>query len=1317
MKRHRITARILATIGVVALVASARADVVTNVWINPNGGNWFDFNNVVSTNVEDEVEVVTTNVVYTNWQDGKNCISTNVAYIPLSSGATIGTHKDINGNDAVARLDGLVMLPAEPDGTMTNIWWVKNDGNSTFHTYTSSFGYFPFNVSDGTLVVGSNSAWVPEDKGPARKEGDGIIRISSFYRQLHSRREFQVAEGKLIPMTLDALFWTDVRVTDPAGQFVFTNFSSRVGVGSLRDDTGGTFDLAGNEVLMGATGPDALAVNITGTGGVTAVLSSLTVTNIQPNITYGAREGVLHLDSKTGYAQPFAKYDFETSLTADSSGYGRNLVASGAVTWIDDAGRGGKVAHFEGTSDSGGKLVATVAGQTELTGDTDYTVSLWAKTKAAPVANNYPTMISIGSKQLTSQLVQFRYKDKNCAKLLLGHWNTVGDFSDLPAPANPAEWHHYVIMRERQYVGVWCDGVQMFDKSDMKLELSLPATVQINLGWLAEAQERFFCGDIDDVAIYSYSVGRAGVARLFAGEEPFAAGSLPAAGEPLEIPEGTKLRTELNGRILLAGSPVIPATNIVCDGVRGALAMPSGGTLTLTGGGTYSGETIGSNALVKDGGGELKLTGAAKHTGGTEVKAGKLTLLSTATQPTIFGIYDFESDDPGFEWSRSNRRLSSQKEVTREWDASRGWVVRLPGTSTQKLEATINSPVLSGDTDYTVSVWAKPDSDAPNNATLVSVGKEGDFQEIVFRYQNAVSGGNFVLTHWGGTLDFTGIPTVANPAGAWHHYVAVRKGTTYTVYCDGVQKWTQTKAQALRIPQGKDVCIGRQVNKTDRQFKGLLDDVRIYAQALDESDVLRLYAGRDPVGTARGEAPDMFAHVPAPVLHYAFEDASNLGKDSAPGGAHLKKVGSGTLTQVDSPLGGKALKFGARLESSTFPEAIPSNGQPFTVSLWVQGSLLDDRTKVEELNAFHSPSFICWGNPTAATIGCMLSCDHHDHSWKSVRYYVRAEVGSAKDVVLENALAGLLLSERELRWHHLALVYDPVRGVNVYVDGEGVSGKNSSGAFNYDSCRDGGVFYLGAKSSAPGAPFRGCLDEVKVFDKAFNIPQVRAVMRADAGALRVLPADGAVAVDAGATLEVNGTDESFSSLTGAGTLDLASGRLAITSTNTFAGTLAGDGLLVLPAGAELTLGQNPTNFTGVFEMAGGALVLPEGVTSIPATFRPLTVDPVASAAYPGDVEILDGTALTVSAGAYGPFVSTSRKVIICGGGTVTLPSDKAVGTWVIGQGAEVVDNGTGALDTRWTVTNLAQSRLSRFATENGLFTCTVLEAGTLMIFR
>lgn len=1289
---------------------SARADVVTNTWISPGGGEWFAYDNVVTTSVVEDVEYVTTNVVYTNWLDGAACISTNVAYFCLSNNTSIGSIKD-----TTARFSGLVFRPAESGEELGEDTWLLWNSESSFYVYTTLLGYCPINVSGGTLVMGLQSVWNTYDFGPVRKEGDGTIRISSFYTEANARREFQVAEGKLIPMVKDALFWTDVRVTDPAGQFVFTNYTSTVGVGSLKSDVGGEFDLAGNEVLMGATGPGALEVSLAGTGGVSAVYSSLVVTNIQPNIVYGAREGVLRLDSRTGLAKPFAKYDFETSLTADSSGHGRDLVSDGAVTWIEDAERGGKVAHFEGTASSGGKLVATVAGQSELTGDSDYTVSLWAKTAATPVANGYPTMISIGSECIDSQILQFRFKDANCSKLLLGHWTKNGDFGDLDSPSDPTSWHHYVIMREGRRVGVWYDGVQVLNKTDMQVVFQLPETVQINIGWLSGYDNRFFCGDIDDVVIYPYAVGRVGVERLFAGKEPFVAASGEVTGDALDIPGDTKLKLELNGKIVLAGSPVIPATNIVCNGVRGSLAMPAGGTLTITGAGTYGGVLEGSNAFVKDGAGELKLTGTAKHTGGTEVKAGRLSLVNAAAQPVAFGIYDFEDEDLGHEVAGTNRRLYTQTGVERVWDEERGWVAQFPGTSEQKLESTFNSPTLVGDTDYTISVWAKPDSSGGNKGTLVSIGNEANFQEIVFRYQGASSAGTLVLTHWGTTLDFTGIPGVANPAGAWHHYVAVRSGSTYTVYCDGVQVWTQTLAHVLSIPKSKAVCIGRQVNKTDRQFKGLLDDVRIYAQALDASDVARLYAGRDPAGVERGATPDALVHVPDPVLYYAFEDSSNLGKDSAPGGAHLVKAGSGSLTQVDSPLGGKALKFGAYLQSSTFPEAIPSNGNPFTVSMWVQGSRLDHRVWVQSLKADHSPTFLCWGNPDESTIGCMLSYWHDGRMWNDVRAYVKSTDGAA-DLDLGNKLTTLRQAETDLMWHHLALVYSPSAGVFTYVDGEDTTVKHN-GAFTYNSCRDGGVFYIGAKSTAPGVPFYGCLDEVKVFDEILNIPQLRAVMRADAGALNALPEGGDVAVDAGAVLEVNGTDESFAALTGEGTLDFTSGRLEITTTNTFAGTLSGNGTIVLPAGAELTLGTDPAGFTGYFEMAGGALVLPEGVTSVPATFLPVPLDPASSVSYPGDVEIPDGTVLAVSDGAYGPFVSTPRRIIVCGGGTVTLQSSASLGTWVIGSGSEVVDNGDGDLASRWTVTNLGANNKVRFSTSGGVFSCTVLGAGSMVIIR
>ena len=51
------------------------------------------------------------------------------------------------------------------------------------------------------------------------------------------------------------------------------------------------------------------------------------------------------------------------------------------------------------------------------------------------------------------------------------------------------------------------------------------------------------------------------------------------------------------------------------------------------------------------------------------------------------------------------------------------------------------------------------------------------------------------------------------------------------------------------------------------------------------------------------------------------------------------------------------------------------------------------------------------------------------------------------------------------------------------------------------------------------------------------------------------------------------------------------------------------------------------------------------------------------------------------------------------------------------QGAEVVDNGTGDLAARWTVTNVGTNKKSRFKISGGTFFCTVQDAGTMVIFR
>lgn len=1303
----------LALLGVVYTVA---ADVVTNTWITPSGGKWLATNEVG---------------VLVNWAGNltdTNAVMNTVADFALDDWAAICTSRE------KAPTSGMLFRPAgkdvSDDPATWPTWYLKVEPyHADFVFSTSVRGSFPLRVENGWLVLGNEmrlAAAGALDDGPVRKEGNGAVRASRFYCYRDSGRTLDIAEGTVFPMAEAALAYMDVRVTDPAGALVFTNCTPRAFLGSFAPQPGVPQPLNGVDLRMGALAATTVPGEVCGTGRVTAVARSVYVTNVAPHIVYGASAGRLRLDTTDPAAVPFVHYDFETSLTADASGNGRDLTAEGDVARVYDDERGGYVARFTATAKTGGRLFVTVPDAEGLTGDADYTVSLWAKA-ASPCANNWPTFFSLGQTTDDRQTVQFRFMDAGCTNLLLGHWNGRGDFTNI-APTrdatawNPAVWHHYVAMREGCFCAVWVDGRKVFERRETGLVMTLPKTVQIQLGALVGWQ-RFFHGDLDDVRVYAHALGSDGVARLFAGLEPVQDGAAPTRGAPPALPEGTRLALDLNGAIQLAGAQTLAATNVTATGPRGTLDLPAGGTLTLTGPGAYPAGVSGTGRLVKDGPGRLVLGGALAQTGGTEVKAGTLVLENDATQVARVGVWDFACG-LGVEAGGSGRNLTTQADVARVWDDERGgYVAEFPGTPGQRLEATLDSSMLAGDSDYTLSVWAKPAADCPAEGTLLSLGQQSNFREVVFRFKDIASG-TMVLSHWGGALDFSNVTAPAVPQGVWRHYAAVREGSRFTVYVDGVATWTETRAGALGLAPVKPLCLGRQVDRTDRPFKGRLADVAVWGRALGASEIARLSRRETPCALPRGARVDALAGVPAPVLHYAFEDASQVGFDSAPGAHHLEKVGADAFTLVDSPLGGKALQFDAYnhayLMCAAPPGVLPDDGRPFTVSLWVQTAAADARTWLADAG-MHSPTFVSWGDPAKKTIDVMLSYWHDEsapHGFATPRCYVGG-VNGAVDKNGDAVLPGLREASPARRWHHYAVVYDPKNGIRNYIDGVYLPAFSQDGAFATRAASAGNVFYLGAKTTAPDATFRGALDEVKVYAAALDARQIRAVMRADAGALRVLPEGGDVAVAAGAALEVNGTDETVGALTGQGAVNLLSGALTLTNAaSAFEGTLAGDGTLRLAAGAAWTLARAPTAFTGYVELAGGALTLPEGVEAIPATFRVTPLDTARETVCAGDVEIPDGTALALTAAYRGPFATARGRVIVAGGGSVTLPAPAAVGTWVIAQGAEDVrDDGAGALADRWRVTNLPATRTARFQISGGAFLCIVPPSGTLLLVR
>ena len=382
------------------------------------------------------------------------------------------------------------------------------------------------------------------------------------------------------------------------------------------------------------------------------------------------------------------------------------------------------------------------------------------------------------------------------------------------------------------------------------------------------------------------------------------------------------------------------------------------------------------------------------------------------------------------------------------------------------------------------------------------------------------------------------------------------------MYVDGVEKWsTQKSGSGLDFPTLRKLYIGSFFNSNDsRYFDGDIDDVCVFGRALDADAVQDLYARAKPV-----EA------VPDPVLHYAFEDAANPGKDSSGSGCDL--TATGTLTCEDSPIGGKALVFDTSAVSylsAPMPSAIPAAGSPMTITFWAQHG------GAKEYNSGSTfPTFVSWGDPSAKTMDFMFAYSV-DTPWRPRLYMPGVySVDNAYDLLWNPS------APDELRWHHFAISYDPVRGLNTYIDGQRSSGFSSGG--QHANNRAATNFYLGLKPTALTHPFRGRLDEVKVYDVALTKAQVRAAIRAERHqGTRVLPEGTDVTVDSGATLAVDGGEHTVSSLSGAGSVTLAPyAKLNISGVSDFSGNMTGKGAVGFADGAVLDFGDGSTPILAV----------------------------------------------------------------------------------------------------------------------------------------
>jgi hypothetical protein len=141
----------------------------------------------------------------------------------------------------------------------------------------------------------------------------------------------------------------------------------------------------------------------------------------------------------------------------------------------------------------------------------------------------------------------------------------------------------------------------------------------------------------------------------------------------------------------------------------------------------------------------------------------------------------------------------------------------------------------------TIALWAKVNEFDDDWQTMFC---RGDWSWRLAR-NNSTNGASFHLSGFGSIYGSWGGININD--GQWHHIVGVwvGSGNPTKLWIDGVRDYAQddTLTGSINTSGNDPVTIGAQIHEgiLRRQWKGCLDEVRLYNRALSDSDVEELY--------------------------------------------------------------------------------------------------------------------------------------------------------------------------------------------------------------------------------------------------------------------------------------------------------------------------------------------------------------------------------------------------------------------------------------------------------------------------------------------
>jgi autotransporter-associated beta strand protein len=413
--------------------------------------------------------------------------------------------------------------------------------------------------------------------------------------------------------------------------------------------------------------------------------------------------------------------------------------------------------------------------------------------------------------------------------------------------------------------------------------------------------------------------------------------------------------------------------------------------------------------------------------------------------------------------------------------------------------------------DWTASFWFKR-ATTHTHDFLFYIGSgngfSGDGHELeIFAPANA---GTLRMQYWDGSnarqADLTSDPVVA--VGQWHHAAAVWQAAgggqgALTLYLDGQPAGSASFTAAFK--QSSPLVFGGiQGSAPDfRHLNGWLDDVALYAAALDAGEIASL--AQQPVSNHAGlEASGSMRIILDPLAaglggHWVFEN--DLVDISGRAWKLLPAAGAG-LSTLRSKQGDASLLL--PLEGDFVASAVPIPlGNAFTLASWI-----------------YLPS----GGNSIRTIAANSSSGFNANGF---RFFVNRFNAANAELVLETgngsqasiivAPAGTVATDR---WQHVAAVVDRSAGqATLYLNGAPVASGEVRSDFNHHA-----VLALGSMAGGLHG-LRGNMDDFRIYSRLLDAAELTSVYAAANAAPLVTPpaaltmAAGTVSDPLGVTLD------------------------------------------------------------------------------------------------------------------------------------------------------------------------------------------------------